>query len=337
MPAAMATLANQAARRIADFVERTPLRHSAVFSERLGAEVRFKLENRQVTGSFKLRGASNRLLALGDEQRARGCVAASSGNHGAAVACAMQRLGVRGVIFVPKRTSRAKVAKIEHYGGTVRYFGSDGLDTEQHARTYARQHGMFYLSPYNDEEVIAGQGTIGIEILEDLPDVDAVFVAVGGGGLVGGIGSVLKHHDERIRVVGCQPLASPVMARSVAAGQILELPSEATLSDGTAGGIEPDAVTFPLSRRVVDEWVEVSEPQIARAMRDFMRSEQDVIEGAAGVAVAALLQRRAAVAGKKVVVVICGGNIADTVLDELEGLELDGGLPVPDTEQERNA
>jgi threonine dehydratase len=230
VPAAMATLAGQAARRIADFVERTPLRHSAVFSERLGADIRFKLENRQVTGSFKLRGASNRLLALGDEQRARGCVAASSGNHGAAVACAMQRLGVGGVIFVPERTSRAKVAKIEHYGGTVRYFGSDGLDTEQHARKYARQNGMFYLSPYNDEEVIAGQGTIGIEILEDLPDVDAVFVAVGGGGLVGGIGSVLKHHDERIRVVGCQPLASPVMARSVAAGQILELPSEAAAS-----------------------------------------------------------------------------------------------------------
>lgn len=336
MAAAIATLAGQAAGRIADFVERTPLQRSDVFSERLGADVSFKLENRQITGSFKLRGASNRLLALSDEQRARGCVAASSGNHGAAVACAMERLRVGGVIFVPEQTSRAKVAKIEHYGGAVRFFGRDGLDTEQHARTFARENGMFYLSPYNDQEVIAGQGTIGIEILEDLPDVDAVFVAVGGGGLVGGVGSVLKHHDERIRVFGCQPLASPVMARSVAAGEILELPSEATLSDGTAGGIEPDAITFPLNRRVVDEWVEVSEPQIAQAMRDFMRSEDDVIEGAAGVAVAGLLQRRAAIAGKKVVVIICGGNIANTVLDRLASVELADGSPVPHTERERN-
>jgi len=326
---AMAILAGKAATRIAGAVRRTPLRRSGEFSERLGADVWFKLENRQLTGSFKLRGASNRLLTLGEAQRARGCVAASSGNHGAAVACAMQRLGVRGAIFVPEKTSRAKVAKIEEYGGTVRYFGTDGLDTEQHARAYAREHGMFYLSPYNDEEVIAGQGTIGIEILEDLHDVDAVFVAVGGGGLAGGVGSVLKHRDQRIRVIGCQPLASPVMARSIAAGKILDLPSEATLSDGTAGGIEPDAVTFALNQRVVDDWVEVDEADIARAMRRFMRDEGDVIEGAAGVAVAGLLQHGARVAGKKVVVVICGGNIADTTLAGIEGQELESKLRGP--------
>ncbi len=319
MAAPMATLVRDAAGRIADFVTRTPLRRSAAFSERLGADIWFKLENRQQTGSFKLRGASNRLLTLSTGQRARGCVAASSGNHGAAVACALERLGMDGVIFVPEHTSRAKVAKIEHYGGTVRYFGSDGLDTEQHARAYARELGMFYVSPYNDEQVVAGQGTIGVEILDDLPDVDAVFVAVGGGGLVGGVGSILKDHDERIRVVGCQPGASPVMARSIAAGRIIDMPSAATLSDGTAGGIEPDAVTFALNQRVVDEWVEADEPQIAQAMRDFMRSEDDVIEGAAGVALAGLLQRREAIAGKNVVVIICGGNIADTLLTTVAG------------------
>ena len=300
--------------RIADFVTRTPLIRSAGFSRELSAEVYFKLENRQRTGSFKIRGATNRLLTLSEEQRARGCVAASSGNHGAAVACAMQQLGVTGIIFVPEHTSPAKVEKIRSYGGTVEFFGNDGLDTEQHAREYARQHGMFYLSPYNDEEVIAGQGTCGDEIIEDLPNVDIVFVAVGGGGLVAGVGSVLKSHKTESRIVGCQPAASAVMMRSVEAGEILVLPSEPTLSDGTAGGIEPDAITFALNQAVVDDWVEVDEAQIASAMRRCMDSEGEVVEGAAGVAIAGMLERAADVAGKKVVVIICGGNVSDEVL-----------------------
>ena len=309
-----AARAGEAATRIADHIRHTPLRRSAAFSEELGAEVFFKLENHQATGSFKLRGATNRLLTLSDEQRARGCVAASSGNHGAAVACAMQKLGVNGIIFVPEQTSPAKVEKIKGYGGDVRFFGTDGLDTEQHARAYAEQHGMFYLSPYNDVEVIAGQGSCGVEIFAELPDVSAVFVAVGGGGLIGGVGAVLKEHSPGIHVYGCQPLASPVMTRSIEAGQIIDMPSEATLSDGTAGGIEEDAITFSLNQAVVDEWVVVDEEEIAAAMRLYMRREDDVIEGAAGVAVAGLLERRDTIAGKKVVVVICGGNVSEETL-----------------------
>ena len=314
----MANRVRQAAIRIAAYIEHTPLRLSRSLSERVGAEVWCKLENRQTTGSFKLRGATNRLLTLTDEQRARGCVAASSGNHGAAVACALQRLGIAGIIFVPEHTSPAKVAKIRHYGGQVEFFGNDGLDTEQHARAVAAQRGMFYVSPYNDEEVVAGQGTIGAEILEELPDVDAVFVAVGGGGLVAGVGSVLKHHRPDIQVIGCQPLASPVMARSVEAGEILEMPSAPTLSDGTAGGIEHDAITFALNRAVVDDWVLVEEPEIAAAMRYLLQEEGEVIEGAAGVAVAGLLERRATLAGKKVVVILCGGNVGEDVLTSFE-------------------
>jgi threonine dehydratase len=309
-----ASAARRAAARIADKIRRTPLMRSAAFSERLEADVWFKLENRQITGSFKLRGAINRLLTLTDDQRARGCVAASSGNHGAAVACAMRELGVTGLIFVPEGTSPAKVEKIRNYGGTVEFFGTDGLDTEQHAREYAAQHGMFYLSPYNDEAVVAGQGTIGVEILEQLPDVEVVFIAVGGGGLIGGVGSVLKDHDRGIRVIGCQPHASPVMARSIEAGEILDMPSQPTLSDGTAGGIEPGAITYPMNQAVVDEWVEVDEKQIAAAMRLYMDREGDLVEGAAGVAVAGLLERAADVAGRKVVVVVCGGNVSDEVL-----------------------
>ncbi len=306
-----ATAVHAAARRTAGKIEYTPLVRSARFSDDTGANVYFKLENQQTTGSFKFRGATNRLLTLGAEQRARGCVVASSGNHGAAVACAMQELGTSGVIFVPWQTSLAKVEKIKSYGGEVRFFGVDGLDTEQHARQYADENGMLYLSPYNDEEVIAGQGTCGLEILEQLPDVDAVFIAVGGGGLAGGVGSVLKAHNSNIRVYGCQPEASAVMAQSVAAGEILDLPSAATLSDGTAGGIEPGAITFPLNQAVIDEWVIVDEQQIADAMRLFIGREGHAIEGAAGVAVAGMLATTAAIVGQNVVAIVCGGNIAE--------------------------
>lgn len=315
-----AAAAAAAAQRIAGHIKRTDLVRSETFSNDLGANVFFKLENLQTTASFKLRGATNRLMTLTEEELAKGCVAASSGNHGAAVACAMQELGATGVIFVPEQTSDMKVGKIKSYGGTVQYFGTDGLDTEEHARDYAAKNGMLYLSPYNDEQVIAGQGTCGIEILEQLPDIDAVFIAVGGGGLIGGVGSVLKAKNPDIAVYGCQPKASAVMAHSVAAGEILDLPSAATLSDGTAGGIEAGAITLPLNQAVVDEFVIVDEPQIAVAMRLYIGREQHPIEGAAGVAVAGLLAKKEALAGQNVVVIICGANIAadklNAVMDE---------------------
>lgn len=295
----------------------TPLAYSQAFSEALGASVYFKLENRQTTGSFKLRGAMNRLMTLTDEQRSKGCVAASSGNHGAAVARAMQALGANGIIFVPEQTSEVKVEAIRSHGGEVAFFGTDGLDTEQHARAYAERQGMVYLSPYNDPEVIAGQGSCGVEIVKQLNDVEAIFVAVGGGGLIGGVGSVLKDHNPAIRVIACQPSASPVMARSIEVGEIIEMASEPTLSDGTAGGIEADAITFPLSQRVVDEFVLVDEAQIGAAMRRFMDSERDVIEGAAGVAVAGLIELAGSIRGQKVVALICGGNIGREKLDQV--------------------
>ncbi len=317
-PDTIAAAADEAADRIDGIIRETPLRRSAAFSDATGAEVHFKLENRQHTGSFKLRGAANCLLTLSAQQRAAGCVAASSGNHGAAVAYAMRELQVGGVIFVPAQTSEAKVDAIRGYGGEVRFFGTDGLDTEQHARAYANRHGMYYVSPYNDAAVVAGQGTCGVEIVRQLPDVDAAFIAVGGGGLISGTGSVLKRANSELLLVGCQPEASAVMAQSVAAGRILDLPSENTLSDGTAGGVEPGAITFDVCRQVIDEFVLVSEMDIAAAMRDYMAAEDDRIEGAAGVAIAALLARKDEIAGRKVVVIICGGNVTDAILDTLD-------------------
>ena len=310
--------ATAAGARIAGLVRRTPLERSAEFSAAVAADVYLKLENRQITGSFKLRGASNRMLTLTPAQRAQGCVAASSGNHGAAVAYALRQLVVGGVIFVPQHTSAAKVAVMRGYGADVQFFGTDGLDTEQHARAYAASHDMVYLSPYNDAEVIAGQATCGIEIVEQLPDVDAVFVAVGGGGLVSGVGSVLKAHNPAVRIYGCQPAASAVMAASVAAGVILDLPSGPTLSDGTAGGIEADAMTFELCGELVDEFVLVSELEIAHAMQSYIAAYAEPIEGAAGVALAALLARKADIAGRRIVVIICGGNVSQQVIDQVQ-------------------
>lgn len=306
-----------AANRIAPHIRETPLDYSPFFSELTGVNVFLKLENLQHTGSFKLRGAFNKLLSLSPEDRATGCVAASSGNHGAAVAFTMSTLETKGVIFVPEGTSTTKVDAIKRAGGEVRYFGTDGLDTEMHAREYAAENGMCYLSPYNDEEVIAGQGTCGVEIAKQLSQVDAIFIAVGGGGLISGVGSFLKSVNPSMSVVACQPEASAVMTESVKAGEILEMPSEPTLSDGTAGGIEADAITFDICRAVADDFVVVSEEQIAEAMREFIDAHHMLAEGAAGVALAGLKLRMDQYKDKNAVVIICGGNISRDTLKEV--------------------
>lgn len=314
---AIAESAGLAAERLRGRVRETPLVYSARFSRQTGANVYFKLENLQLTGSFKLRGAFNRLLALSPEERRAGAVTASSGNHGAAVALALSELEIPGVIFVPSGTSPLKVEAIRAAGGDVRFFGDDGLDTEMHARHYADTHGMVYVSPYNDAEVIAGQGSCGVEIAAQLAAIDALFIAVGGGGLASGVGAVLKCVAPGIRIFGCQPANSPVMAASIAAGRILEIPGEPTLSDGTAGGIEPGAMTFELCRDIIDEFLLVDEAGIAGAMRSFMDAEHQLIEGAAGVAVAGMLARAGEFAGRNLVVLVCGANISRETLGKI--------------------
>jgi threonine dehydratase len=306
-----------AANRIGAHIRETPLDYSPALSELSGAKVYLKLENLQHTGSFKLRGAFNKLLTLTPEERAAGGVAASSGNHGAAIAYAMSKLGVSGVIFVPEQTSPTKVDAIKRAGGEVRFFGNDGLDTEMHAREYAEQNDMVYLSPYNDLDVIAGQGTCGVEIARQLSAIDAVFIAVGGGGLISGVGSFLKSVNPAISVIACQPLASAVMTESVKAGEILDLPSEPTLSDGTAGGIEAGSITFDICRGLVDDYQVVTEEQIAEAMCLFIDSHHMLPEGAAGVAIAGFLASAEKYQGKNVVIIVCGGNISRETLKKV--------------------
>jgi threonine dehydratase len=308
-----ATVSVQAAAadgRIRPYVRETPLEYSLYFSQELGARVYLKLENLQRTGSFKARGAVNKLLTLTAAQRARGVVAASSGNHGAAVAYGAHALGVPALVFVPENASPAKLAAMRRYGAEVCFAGDDSLVSELAARAFADEQNLAYVSPYNDPDVVAGQGTVGVEIARQLPEVDAVFVAVGGGGLIGGAAAALKAWRPAIQVIGCLPENSPVMLASIRAGHIVDMPSLPTLSDGTAGGIESGAITFTLCRELVDAWVQVSEAEIAAAMRQIMENEHLLVEGAAGVAAAGLVQVQDRFRGRNVVVVLCGGNIS---------------------------
>lgn len=305
----------QAHQRLRPYVRETPLEHALAFSQITGAEVWLKLENLQLTGSFKVRGALNKLLSLSPPQLQKGVVAASSGNHGAGVAYGLAMLGTKGIIFVPEGASPTKLEAIRRYGAEVRVFGSSGEDTEDYARAYAAQHGLTYISPYNDPDVIAGQGTIGVEIAQQLSNPpDAVFVTVGGGGLVSGVAVYLKSLHPKVKIIGCQPANDAAMWASVQAGRIVRLEAQPTLSDGSAGGLEANTITFELCRTLVDDWVTVSEEEIRAAMRLFIETQHQLLEGAAGVALAALLKKAARYRGQRVVVVICGANIGLSAL-----------------------
>ncbi|MBL9078685.1 MAG: threonine/serine dehydratase [Planctomycetes bacterium] len=305
-----------AAARLRDRVVRTPLVPSPWLSAATGAEVRCKLENVQRTGSFKLRGALHALLQLEPVARAHGVVAASSGNHGLGLATAAAELGVPAHVCVPNATAAAKVAAIERAGARVERHGDDCVDTERHARALAAATGRAYVSPYNDPNVVAGQGTVAVELLEQWPAVEVVYVAVGGGGLIGGMAAWAKSVRPGLEFVGCSPLASPAMVQCVRRGAIVDVPCTDTLSDSTAGGVEPGAITFALCRDLVDRWLDVDEPAIGRALVDTLEHQHLLVEGAAAVAVAACRQD-AALRGRRAAIVLCGGNLPLAVLRRL--------------------
>jgi threonine dehydratase len=313
------TEVKQAEERIRKYVRNTFLDRSPYLSETGEANVFCKLENLQHTGSFKVRGAMNKLLFLSPADRSHGVVAASTGNHGTAVAFSARKLGVEAVVFVPEHTDPSKVEAIERWGGTVRGFGMDAVDAERHARKYAAENGLVYVSPYNDPQVIGGQGTIAVELERRLERIDAVLASLGGGGLIAGIAGYLKSERPDVRVIGCSPENSQVMIQSVKAGRILDLPSLPTLSEGTAGGVEEGAVTFELCRDLVDEYVTVTEEEIGENLIDYMRHHRMLIEGAAAVTVAAYRKLQDRLIGQNVVLIICGANISPETLREVLG------------------
>jgi threonine dehydratase len=307
-----------AAERIRPFVRETPLEYSAA----LGAWL--KLEHVQATGSFKFRGASNKVALLTSEQAEAGVVTASNGNHGLGVAAAAEARGIAAEVFVSSHVSPAKAKRIEQHGARLHRAGNDPLAAELAARRAAAESGRVFISPYNDADVMAGQGSIAVEMLRQQPGLDAVFVAVGGGGLIGGIGAYLKHASPATEVVGCWAANSPVMYECMRAGRIVDVAEEPTLSESTAGGLEPESVTLEVCRRVVDRSVLVSEAEIAAAIRLLLESEHWLVEGAAGVALAAFLKERDRWKGKKAAVVLCGRNLSPEAYAKVFGTEARG-------------
>lgn len=307
-----------AASRIGPHVLETPLFQSVYLGEMNGAEVYLKLESEQYTGSFKARGALNKVLSMTPRQKSRGLLTASTGNHAQGFARALSISGDHGMIYLPENAEPSKVEALKHYGVELAFHGRDCLSTELHARAQAERKGMVWVSPYNDPMVIAGQGTIGKEILEKLPDVDAVLATVGGGGMISGVAAWIKHHRPETEIIGCLPENAPEMYLSVQKGElvILDEPLE-TLSDGSAGGCEPGAITFDLCRELVDGYILVSEEEIAAAIRWMAEKHHKIIEGAAGVALAAFSNHAERFTGKKVAIVICGANITTKTLKDL--------------------
>lgn len=295
-----------AATRIAPHILTTPTTRCLWRSD---FELLLKCEHLQHTGSFKLRGALNRLLLLSDDEKHAGIVAASTGNHGQGVALAAGITGVAATVYVPESASPVKLQAMQAMGVAVQTVAGDGLAAELEARAVAQREGKTFVSPYNDPLVIAGQGTVGLELAAQSESLDAVFVAAGGGGLISGVAAALKDVNPDLKVYGCWPRNAPTLARCLQAGAISEIAESATISDGTAGGLEADAVTFELCQQLIDEQVEVSESAIGQAMCLLAERERWIVEGAAGVAMAALLQRAEELAGQSVAVILCGRNI----------------------------
>jgi len=299
--------------RIAGKVRRTPLSESAALSRLTGCQVHLKLENLQFTGSFKERGAASRLLTLSADERARGVITASAGNHAQALALHASRLGVAATVVMPEATPLVKVQATESHGASVVLWGAGYDAAAERAAEIASETGAVYVHPFDDVDVMAGQGTIGLELLEQLSDFDAVIVPVGGGGLIAGIATVLREKRPDVRIIGVESRTFPGMRRALESELPASLPPAAlpggkTIADGIAVR-RVGQLTRQVVKALVDEIVLVDEEEIAEAILLLLERERTVAEGAGAVGLAALLHRDLGLAGRRVVVVISGGNI----------------------------
>ncbi len=302
-----------AQRRLAPHALKTPLIPSPFLST--AHPVYLKCENLQLTSSFKLRGALNKILALQDEGHHQKVVTASTGNHGAGVAYASRLVGADCVVFVPAGTPAAKIAAMVFFGAEVIEKGADCVVSEREARLFAATEGGTYIPPYNDKLIVEGQGTVGAELAEQTDHLDTVFVSLGGGGLVSGIGLALRDAWPGCKIVACSPENSAVMHASLQAGRILELESTTTLSDSTAGGVEPGSITFSLCQQLVAKSLLLSEDAIAKALRFMVNTHHILVEGAAAMAVAGYWQylEQFGSAGRAGII-LCGANIPPKTL-----------------------
>ncbi len=312
------TLANiiAARERIKTSVVRTPLSRSGGLSSLIDGDVRLKLENLQFTGSFKARGALNRLMLLSPEERARGVIAASAGNHAQGVAAHATRLGIKSTIVMPLGTPLIKVTRTQKYGAEVVLFGENYDEAYGRACELREASGAVYIHAYDDDAIMAGQGTIGLEILEDLADVDDIIVPIGGGGLIAGIGVAVKAQRPGTRIIGVEAAVLPSMQAAMQAGAPVKLDPARTLAEGIAVrrvGEKP----LEACLAVVDEIVTVEDDEIARAIVFLLENEKTVAEGAGAAGVAAVISEKCKLKGRKVAVVVCGGNIDVNVLSRI--------------------
>jgi len=327
---ALITLADIAAarERIASSVYKSPCARSEMLSRLTGQNVFLKLENLQMTGSFKERGALNKIATLTDDEATRGVVAASAGNHAQGVAYHATRRGIRAVIVMPLTTPLVKVQATRGFGAEVVLHGANYDEACEEATRLCKAEGMTFIHPFDDPLVMAGQGTIGLELLEQVDGLEAVVVPIGGGGLIGGIACALKESKPGVRVVGVQTAKLPSMREAVAVGHPVTLPPGTTIADGIAVRRAGD-VTFPVVAKYVDEIVTVDEDEIASAILTLLEREKTLAEGAGATALAALLQQRTSIPkGAKTAVLVCGGNIDVTLLSRIieRGLVQDGRL-----------
>ena len=314
-----------ARRRLAGAIPVTPCARSEHLSRVTGTQAYLKLENLQFTGAFKERGALNKIIQLTDEEKKRGVICASAGNHAQGVAYHAARLGVLSVIVMPVFTPLIKVTSTRNFGAEVILHGDSFEESHQHALKLAAERGMVFVHPFNDDDVMAGQGTIGLELLEQNPYLQAVLVPIGGGGLISGIAVALKETNPRVKIIGVETEAFPSMKASIAAGHIVKTPPSSTVAEGIAVR-EPGDKTFEVVKKYVDDIVTVSEEEIANAILFLLEREKTVAEGAGAAGVAALLNAKVDLKDQKVCAVVCGGNIDVNVISRIieRGLIKDG-------------
>ncbi len=305
-----------AEKRISEFIKRTPLVYSKFISELCNGRVYLKLENQQLTNSFKLRGALNRMMLLSTEERTRGVVTASSGNHALGVSLAAKNLGISAIIVVPTNVSKAKLNKIKEYDIKIVQEG-DFEEIYTKAREISTCEGLTYISSYNDLEVIAGQGTIGLEIYEEIRQIDSIIVPVGGGSLISGIAIAVKSLNPSIEIIGVQTGGASTMYGSWKARKVVSVEEYHTLAEGLLGGLDPEAITFELVQKYVDELVLVKEKSIEEAIRLLWKKEGQIVEGAGATVIAHILEEKRKFEKKNVVAVVSGGNIENSLFQEI--------------------
>jgi threonine dehydratase len=313
--------------RIRGSIYLSPCARSENFSQLTGNSVYLKLDNLQRTGAFKERGALNKLLTMSPEERAQGVIAASAGNHAQGLAYHAGLHGIRALICMPLTTPLIKVSATRSYGADVILYGANYDEACEEAIRLGQEQHLTFVHPFDDDAVIAGQGTLGLEILEQHPDIEAIIAPIGGGGLIGGIGCAIKESNPRIRVIGVQPARLASMKAAIAKGEPVTLGPAATIADGIAVRRCGDR-TFPLVQKYVDEIVTVDEEEIANAVLLLLEREKTLAEGAGAAAIAALINHKVRLKGKKVAVLVCGGNIDVTLLARImeRGLVKDGRL-----------